>query len=86
MITKPLRCRFRAAFALFWLVASMFIASLAAAAVAAEVRQPEATLHYHFRPIVTFRATFVGASPEYRAARSRASMPCRRRRCSSRSS
>jgi hypothetical protein len=23
---------------------------------------PEATLHYHFRPIFTFRATFVGVT------------------------
>ncbi|MCM8611603.1 mechanosensitive ion channel domain-containing protein [Accumulibacter sp.] len=69
MITRPFRRRLRAALALFWLVASMFLASLPAAAVAAEVRQPEATLHYHFRPIVTFRATFVGASPEYRVRR-----------------
>ncbi|MCM8594700.1 mechanosensitive ion channel family protein [Accumulibacter sp.] len=30
---------------------------------------PEATLIYHFRPIFTFRTTFVGASPEHRVRR-----------------
>ena len=69
MIMK-FRYRLSAGFAFFWLVASLFLASLpAAAAASGEARPPEATLHYHFRPIVTLRATLVGASPEYRVRR-----------------
>jgi small-conductance mechanosensitive channel len=70
MIMKPFCCRLSAGFALFGLLASLFLASLpAAAAAAGEARPAEATLHYHFRPIVTLRATLVGASPEYRVRR-----------------
>ena len=34
-----------------------------------EARPLEATLHYHFRPIVTFRTSLVGATPEARVRR-----------------
>jgi len=62
--------RLPAGLTLFLVAASLFLVSLTAGAAAADqLRPPEATLHYHFRPIVTFRATFVGASPEYRVRR-----------------
>jgi hypothetical protein len=62
------RCpKFSAPLAWLLLVVCLFLAGTGAPALAAdEARPPEATLHYHFRPIVTFRATFVGATPERR--------------------
>jgi hypothetical protein len=48
------------------LAVCLFLAGTGAPVLAAdEARPPEATLHYHFRPIVTFRTTFVGVTPEY---------------------
>jgi hypothetical protein len=57
-------------FAWLLLAVCLFLAGTGAPALAAdEARPPEATLHYHFRPIVTFRTTFVGATPEHRVRR-----------------
>ncbi|HRL77068.1 MAG TPA: mechanosensitive ion channel [Candidatus Accumulibacter phosphatis] len=70
MLANSFCRRLPAVFAFFWLAAGLFLAGLSGPVVAAEqVRPNEATLHYHFRPIVTLRATFVGASPEYRVRR-----------------
>jgi small-conductance mechanosensitive channel len=65
------RCpKFSAPLAWLLLVVCLFLAGTGAPALAAdEARPPEATLHYHFRPIVTFRASFVGATPERRVQR-----------------
>ena len=66
-------CIFRkvpAALSLLLLACGFFLASAAIPAPAVEqVREKEATLSYHFRPIVTFRATFVGATPVIRVRR-----------------
>ena len=62
--------KFSAPLAWLLLAVCLFLAGTGAPALAAdEARPPEATLHYHFRPIVTFRATFVGTIPEHRVRR-----------------
>jgi small-conductance mechanosensitive channel len=62
--------KFSAPLAWLLLAVCLFLAGTGAPALAAdEARPPEATLHYHFRPIVTFRTTVAGATPEYRVRR-----------------
>jgi small-conductance mechanosensitive channel len=62
--------KFSAPFAWLSLAVCLLLAGAGEPALAAdEARPPEATLHYHFRPIVTFRASFVGATPEHRVRR-----------------
>jgi small-conductance mechanosensitive channel len=59
-----------AAWSTLLLAGFLFLTGVAVPVFAAdETAVPEATLHYHFRPIVTFRATFVGAPPEHRVRR-----------------
>ena len=58
----------RSSRALLWLATCLLLGVLPALAAEA-VHPPEATLRYHFRPIFTFRTTFVGAPPEYRVRR-----------------
>ncbi len=66
-------CIFRkvpAALSLLLLACGFLLASAAIPALAAEqAHDREATLSYHFRPIVTFRASFVGATPVIRVRR-----------------
>ncbi|MBO3717203.1 MAG: hypothetical protein J5X23_19980 [Candidatus Accumulibacter sp.] len=53
------------------LFSCFLLAGADAAALAAEEKHGrEATLHYHFRPIVTLRTSLVGASAEDRVRRS----------------
>jgi small-conductance mechanosensitive channel len=54
-----------------WLLACCLLLAIAAvpALAAEQARDKEATLIYHFRPIFTFRATFVGATPVIRVRR-----------------
>ncbi|HMW54603.1 MAG: mechanosensitive ion channel family protein [Candidatus Accumulibacter phosphatis] len=55
---------------LSWLLCCLFLASTGAPVIAAEsAHLQEATLHYHFRPIVTFRTTLMGMTPETRVRR-----------------
>ena len=55
---------------LSWLLCCLFLASTGAPVIAAEsAHLPEAALHYHFRPIVTFRTTLMGMTPETRVRR-----------------
>ncbi|MBK7674404.1 MAG: mechanosensitive ion channel [Candidatus Accumulibacter sp.] len=62
--------KFSAPFAWLLFAVCLFLAGTGAPVLAAdEARPPEATLHYHFRPIVTFRTTFVGTIPEHRVRR-----------------
>ena len=58
----------RSSKALLWLASCLFLGMLPALAADA-AKPPEATLRYHFRPIFTFRASFIGASPEHRVRR-----------------
>ncbi len=52
------------------LACGFFLAALCSVAQAADEKGiGEATLFYHFRPIVTLRTTLVGASPEARVRR-----------------
>ena len=53
----------------YWLVVFAVFLSTAWSALAAEAPVKEATLEYNFRPIVTFRTLFVGATPEIRVQR-----------------
>ncbi|MEF8700599.1 MAG: mechanosensitive ion channel domain-containing protein [Candidatus Accumulibacter sp. UW26] len=57
-----------AAFSLLLLAGCLFLVS-APVLAADKAAAPEATLHYHFRPIFTFRMTFVGVTPEFRVRR-----------------
>jgi small-conductance mechanosensitive channel len=62
--------KFSAPLAWLLLTVCLFLAGKGAPVLAAdEARPPEATLHYHFRPIVTFRTTLAGATPETRVRR-----------------
>ena len=56
--------------ALAWVLLGTCLTAAAVPVLAAdEARHPEATLRYHFRPIFTFRTTFVGVIPEHRLRR-----------------
>lgn len=58
----------RSSRALLWLATCLFLGVLPALAADAAGSR-EATLYYHFRPIFTFRTSFVGAPPEHRVRR-----------------
>jgi len=66
-------CIFRkmpAALSLLLLACGLLLTTAAVSALATEqAHDKEATLSYHFRPIFTFRATFVGATPVIRVRR-----------------
>jgi small-conductance mechanosensitive channel len=68
MTALPLLRKLSAAFSLLLLAGCLFLVS-APILAADKAPAPEATLHYHFRPIFTFRATFVGVTPESRVRR-----------------
>jgi len=70
MTATPPLARLSAPWLLLWLAGCLFLAGATTSVLASETaRPPEATLYYHFRPIFTFRSTYVGALPEHRMRR-----------------
>ncbi len=71
MTSPPVFSKLSTVLSWLLLAACLLLAALSVPVLAADEapRYPEATLRYHFRPIVTFRTTFVGAIPEHRVRR-----------------
>jgi len=62
IMTKVFFCRCFRIVSLLWLFSC-------AGVMAADAPLKEATLEFNFRPVVTFRGAFVGATPEVRVQR-----------------